>query len=220
MKFLPFPHRWEFFFFFVPHYFIDGSSSIESSQLSTFLPRRTCETSPDDTTTASFFPFFFLLFALPVSSGNIPICSSCAPSPLLPCPPRPPPSLPPAPSPESGRPRCHHSPLGDNRHKGGLGGPGCGPLGAQRHWGERKVPHLLPIPSSPPSSPPPQTMKTLSVQIRKERCASAEGATVIKATPPHLCTSIPLSTYSLSVALYQFWDSEPFHAAFTLPNCC
>lgn len=123
-------------FFFVPHYFIDGSSSIESSQRSTFLPRHTCETSPDDTTAASFFPFFFLLFALPVSSGNIPICSSCAPSPPLPCPPCPPPSLPPAPSLESGRPRCHHSPLGDNRHKVGLGGPGCGPLGAQRHWGE------------------------------------------------------------------------------------
>lgn len=40
--------------------------------------------------------------------------------------PHPPPVLPPAPSSESGRPRCHHSPLGDNRHKGGLGGPGCG----------------------------------------------------------------------------------------------
>lgn len=38
----------------------------------------------------------------------------------------PPPPLPAAASPESGRPRRHHSPLADNRHKGGLGGPGCG----------------------------------------------------------------------------------------------
>ncbi|KAI3365660.1 hypothetical protein L3Q82_010734 [Scortum barcoo] len=34
------------------------------------------------------------------------------------------------------RPRRHHSPLGDNWHKGGLGGPGCGPLEVHRHWGE------------------------------------------------------------------------------------
>lgn len=108
-----------------------------------------------------------------------------------------PPHLPPLPSPESGRPWCHHSPPGDNRYKGGLGGRGLRPLNAQRHWGEseRKVPPPLLVRSSPPSSPPPRTMKTLSVWIRKERCAPAEGITVIKAVPPHLCTSIPLSTF-------------------------
>lgn len=64
--------------------------------------------------------------------------------------------------------------------------------------GERakgKSPPPLPVPSSPPSSPPPHTMKTLSVWIRKERCAPAEGITVIKALPPHLCIAVPLSTF-------------------------
>lgn len=200
-------------------YFIDDSSAIESSQRSTFLLLRTCETSTVDTTAIPsnslflFLSFLFLSFALSVSSGNIPICSSCAPSPLHLL-------LPPVPSSESGRPRCHHSPPGDNRHKGGLGGPGFGRSRCTA-TGERveESPPPLPIPSSPPSSPPPQMMKTLSVRIRKERCASAEGIT-IKAMPPHLWMSIPLSTYSLFVTLYQFWDSKPFHAPFTLPNCC
>lgn len=103
------------------------------------------------------------------------------------------PSPPPAPpSLESGRPRCHHSPLGDNWYKGGLGGHGCS-RSMCTATGERaeESPPPLPIPSSPPSSPPPQTMKTLSVWIRKERCALAEGVRVIKAMPPHLCMSVP-----------------------------
>lgn len=123
---------------------------------------------------------------------------------------------------KSGRPRCHHSPPGDNRHKRGLGGPGCGRLTCTA-TGERveESPPPLPVPSTPPSSPPPQMMKTLSVRIRKERCASVQGITVIKALPLHLHMSIPLSTYSLFVTLYQFWDSwEAFHVAVMLPKCC
>lgn len=86
--------------------------------------------------------------------------------------------------------------------------------------GERveESPPPLPIPSSPPSSPPPQMMKTLSVWIRKERCALAEGITVIKAMPPHLCMSIPLSTYNFSLYT-QFWDSKLFMLLFMLQNC-
>lgn len=123
---------------------------------------------------------------------------------------------------ESGRPRCRHSPPGDYRHKGGLGGHGCS-RSTRNATGERerrKVPPPRPIPFSPPSSPPPQMMKTLSVWIRKERCVSVEGITVIKAVAQDLYMSTPLSTYSLFVTLYQFWDSEPFHAVVTLPNCC
>lgn len=70
--------------------------------------------------------------------------------------------------------------------------------------GERakgKSPPPLPVPSSPPSSPPPCTMKTLSVWIRKERCAPAEGITLIKAVPPHLCTAVPLSTFFFNLKL-------------------
>lgn len=132
---------------------------------------------------------------LSVSSGNIPICFSCAPFLFTP-PSRPPP----IPSPESGRPPCHHSPLSDNWYKGGLGGHGCG-RSMCTATGERveESPPPLPIPSSPPSSSPPQMMKTLSVWIRKERCASAEGIIVLKAMPPHLCMSIPLSTYNFSL---------------------
>lgn len=171
------------------------------------------------TASFSFFPFFSSL-SRPLSllgtfqSAPLVHLLLFTSSPLPPPPPNP------APSPESGRPRRRHSPLGDNRHKGGLGGPGCGRSRCTA-TGERaeESPPPLPIPSSPPSSPPPQMMKTLSVRIRKERCASAERITVIKAAPPHLCMSIPLSTYSLFVTLYQFWDSKPFHAAFTLPNC-
>lgn len=69
----------------------------------------------------------------------------------------PPPSHPnPVPSLESGRPRRRHSPLGDNWHKGGLGGPGCG-CAACTATGEREEesPPSLLIPSSPSSSPPP-----------------------------------------------------------------
>lgn len=199
-------------------YFIDDSSAIESSQRSTFLLRCTCETSTVDTTaipsnSLSFsllsFPLFRTLCLFWEHSNLLLLCTRSS---------SPPPS--PVPSSESGRPRCHHSPPGDNRHKGGLGGPGCGRSRCTA-TGERveESPPPLPIPSSPPSSPPPQMMKTLSLRIRKERRASAEGIT-IKAVPPHLWMSIPLSTYSLFVTLYQFWDSKSFHAPFTLPNCC
>ena len=146
--------------------------------------------------TASFSPFFS---SLSLSLSLLGTFQSAPPvHPLLPLP-----------SPESGRPRRHHSPLGDNWHKGGLGGPGCSRsrCTATGEWAEE-------------SPPPPQMMKTLSVRIRKERCALAEGITAIKAVPPHLRMSIPLSTYSLFVTLNQFWDSKAFHAAFTLPNCC
>lgn len=158
--------------------------------------------------TASFFsfPFFSSLFLHSLS-----LLGTFQSTPLVHL------LLPPVPSPESGRPRCHHSPLGDNWHKGGLGGPGCGRSRCTA-TGERveESPPPLPIPSSPPSSLPPQMMKTLSVRIRKERCALAEGITVIKAVPPHLCMSIALSTYSLFVTLYQFWDSN----LFMLLSCC
>lgn len=42
---------------------------------------------------------------------------------------------------------------------------------------------------------------------------SVEGITGMKAVPPHLCTSIALSTCSLFVTLYHFWDSKSFHVA-------
>lgn len=130
------------------------------------------------------------------------------------------PSPPPVPSLESGRPRCHHSPLGDNWYKGGLGGHGCS-RSMRTATGERaeESPPPLPIPSSPPSSPPPQTMKTLSVWIRKERCALAEGVRVIKAMPPHLCMSVPPSLYNFSLH-NNFGIPNLFKLLFTLQNCC
>lgn len=176
----------------------------------------TCETSarPSNGFFLSSFHLLFLSFALSVSSGNIPIYSSPAPPLHL----LPPPLLTPFPSAKSGRPRRHHSPLGDNRHKRGLGGPGC-VRSTCIAAGERmeESPPPLPVPSTSPSSPPPWMMKTLSVRIRKEQCASAQGITVIKAPPLHLCMSMPLSTYSLFVTLYQFWDSW---GAFMLLSCC
>lgn len=66
MKSSPFPHCWEFFLC----YFIDGSSTIESSQQSTFLLQCTCETSTDDTTAIPsnnlflFLSFLFLSLSL------------------------------------------------------------------------------------------------------------------------------------------------------------
>lgn len=68
---------------------------------------------------SSLRPLLFLFFVLPDSSGNIPISFSCAPFPLHPL--TTPPSPPPIPCPESGRPQRHHSSLGDNRYKEGLG---------------------------------------------------------------------------------------------------
>lgn len=211
---------------FFPCYFIDGSSPIESSQRSTFLLRCTCETGTDAPTpplpsrqTASFFSFPFF----PSLSHSPSLLGTFQAAPLLhlllftfSSPPQPR-SLS-----ESGRPRCRHSPPGDYRHKGGLGGHGCSrsTCNAIGERERRKVPPPRPIPFSPPSSPPPQMMKTLSVWIRKERCVSVEGITVIKAVAQDLYMSTPLSTYSLFVTLYQFWDSEPFHAVVTLPNCC
>ncbi len=158
--------------------------------------------------TAPFFSlsFLFLSYTLSVFSGNIPVFSSCAPS-LLHL--LPPPHLLFPLLRAGGRGAITHH-LVITGTKGALVALGCG-----RSWctatGEKwSSPPPFPIPSSPPSSPPPQMMKTLSERIRKERCALAEGKTVIKAVPPHLCTSIPLSTYSLFVTLYQFWDSKPF----------
>lgn len=138
-------------------------------------------------------PLLFLLLALPISSGNIPMCFSCAPFPIRP------PTPPPTPCPESGRPQRHHSPLGDNRYKEGLGGlvaaaQCASPLG--KEFGGESPAYPNPLQSS---SPPPQTMKTLSVRIRMERCALTRGITVIKATPLHLCLSIRLSTYNVSL---------------------
>lgn len=115
--------------------------------------------------TACFFllPFLFLCLVLSISSGNIPVCFSCAPFLFTP------PSLPPPiPSPESGRPPRHHSPLSDNWYKGGLGGHSLGRsmCTATGQRVEESTPPL-PIPSSPPSFSPPQMMKTLSVWIRR-----------------------------------------------------
>ena len=81
-----------------------------------------------------------LSFPLSVSSGNIPIFSSRAPSPLHLLP-----SL--FPLLRAGGLRRHHSPPGDNRHKGGLGGPGCGRLGCtatgERVEESRRFPPVL-----------------------------------------------------------------------------
>ena len=98
--------------------------------------------------------------------------------------------------------------------------PWLWPRNTHRHCGGgvEESPPPWPNPSNPPSSPPSQMMKTLSVWITKVRCVSAEGLTVIKAVPLHLCLSIPLSTYSTFVTSNQFWDFKPFHVVVTLPN--
>lgn len=160
----------------------------------------------------------FPLFWLSVSSGNIPIYSSPAPSPLRLLPPSLP-TLSPLLGAGGRRAITHH--LVITGTKGALvalaeAARRAPPLGQK----VEESPPPLPAPSSPPSSPPPQMMKTLSVRIRKEQCTPAEGITMIKVMPPHLCMSIPLSTYSLFVTLHQFGDSKPLHGAVMLPNGC
>lgn len=151
-------------------------------------------------------PLLFLFFVLPVSFGNIPIGFSCAPFPL-------------------GPPNPHHHPSPVLR------AGGCSaithhlvitgtkralvaclqPLSAHRHWGKTTGKSPVYPDSLKSSSPPPQMMKTLSVWIRMERRALTRGITVIKAVPLHLCMSIPLSTYNVSL-----------HTNFGIPSlsCC
>lgn len=73
------------------------------------------------------------------------------------------------------------------------------PLSAHRHWGKTRGKSPACPDSLQSSSPPPQMMKTLSVWIRMDRRALTRGITVIKAMPLHLCMSIPLSTYNVSL---------------------
>lgn len=73
------------------------------------------------------------------------------------------------------------------------------PLNVHRHWGKTRGKSPADPNSIQSSSPPPQTMKTLSVRIRMERRALTRGITVIKAMPLHLCMSIRLSTSNISL---------------------
>lgn len=136
-------------------------------------------------------PLLFLFLALPISSGNIPMCFSCAPFPI-----RPP--IPPPPVLRAGGRSAitHHLVItGTKRALVAL----LQPLNVHRHWGKtggKSPAYPNPLQSS---SPPPQTMKTLSVRIRMERCALTRGITLIKAMPLHLCLSIRLSTYNVSL---------------------
>lgn len=70
------------------------------------------------------------------------------------------------------------------------------------------------------SSPPPAMLKTLSVWIRKEWCAPAEGAVAIKSKQKKSkkrAAAPPLSRPSFNFFFFtssQFWDSTASHFAF------
>lgn len=138
-------------------------------------------------------PLLFLFLVLPISSGNIPICFSCAPFPIRPpiSPHHPPPVLR-----AGGRSAITHHLVITRTKRALVASPR--PLNVHRHWGKTggKSPDPSPLQFS---SPPPQMMKTLSVGIRMERRALMRGIMVIKAMPLHLCLSVRLSTYNVSL---------------------